>query len=66
MSLRRDLTIVVAVLAVATTVGAVVGFIRRRLERMDAADGDARAVDPDMAGRAIARDRAAAVNGNSR
>ena len=47
-------------------VGAAIGFVRRRLERMDPVDADAAAIDPDMAGRAIARDRAAAVNGNSR
>lgn len=64
--MKRELTIVVAVLAVVTAFGAAIGFVRRRLERIDPVDADAAAIDPDMAGRAIARDRAAAVNGNSR
>lgn len=64
--MKQQLTIVVAALAVATFVGAVVGFIRRRLERMDAADAEAGIVGFDSTGAEAARERAASVNGNPR
>lgn len=64
--MKRQLTVIAAALAIATAIGAVIGFIRTRLERMKAADVETGIVGFDIAAHGSTRDRATAVNGNRR
>lgn len=62
--MKRELTLVAALFGVVTLIGAVVGFIRRRLARMDG--GDLHEVGFDGTSKPGSREHAAAVNGDRR
>ena len=62
--MKRNLTIVAALLGVIALIGAVIGFIRRRLARMSG--GELYEVGFDDSNKPGSREHAAAVNGDRR
>ena len=62
--MKTQLTVVAGVLAVAVAVGAAVGFIRRRLERMAASPGESGEYDVAAQIEAGSRSHLAGVNGD--
>jgi len=61
---KREVTLVAALLGICALIGAVVGFIRRRLARMDR--GELYEIGFDDTSKPGSREHAAAVNGDRR
>jgi hypothetical protein len=61
---KRELTLVAALLGVVTLIGAAVGFIRKRLARMNG--GELPEIGFDGTSKPGSREHAAAVNGDRR
>ena len=62
--MKRELTLIAGVLAFAVALGAAIGFIRRRMQRMDALPGHPGANGSASLEGAEARSPLAAVNGD--